>query len=65
MHISEPQRHVLHLLMLDDDPRDHGWATFSPPLNAVAVRSCEAKGLIEVSHKGIRLTNVGRAAYTD
>lgn len=53
------------MLMLDDDPTDSGWATFSPPLNPIAVRSCEAKKLIEVSHRGIRLTNAGRAAYVE
>jgi hypothetical protein len=65
MRITEPQLHVLHLLMLDDDPTDPAWATFRPPLNVVTVRCCQEKGLIEVSHQGIRLTNAGRAAYVE
>ena len=63
--VSQAQFHILHLLMLDDDPTDSGWAVFHPPLNAIAVRSCEDKKLIEVSHRGMRLTNAGRAAYAD
>ena len=63
--VTEPQLHILHLLMLDDDPTDSGWLTSTPPFNPIAVRSCEDKGLIEVSRLGIRLTNAGRAAYVE
>ena len=65
MRVSQAQFHILHLLTLDDDPTDFGWAVFHPPLNATAIRSCEDKKLIEVSHCGMRLTNAGRAAYAD
>jgi len=63
--ITEPQLHVLHLLMLDDDPADPGWVKFTPPLNAQTIWSCRAKGLIETSEHGIRLTDAGRTAYVE
>lgn len=60
--ITEPQRQVLHLLMLEDDRDDPGWTLFKPPLHAKTVRYCEQKGLIEVSPMGMRLTDRGRQA---
>lgn len=65
MRISEAQFHILHLLMLEDAPRADQWFSFKPPLSPIAVRSCEKKGLVEVSERGMRLTDAGRAAYAD
>ncbi len=61
MRVTEPQRQLLHTLMLDDEPNGDVWAISNPAPNMLTVRSCEAKGLVEVSERGIRLTDEGRA----
>lgn len=64
MRVTEPQRQLLHILMLDDEPDGDCWVLFDPPFNPLTVQACERKGWIEVSEHGCRLTNAGRAVLS-